>query len=162
MSKYIKQDDIFELVRTGRLVSNSNFKSVCKAVGSLPTIEVSDKADRPFEYFEGFEDGKASVEVSEDCISREYMLETAQAWKNMYPDSDTAREALTMMINEIDTAPSVVPTTEQSPMVGKWMPIVEATEMGEPYIAGIYCSECGETLRCEANFCPNCGAKMKG
>lgn len=45
----------------------------------------------------------------EDCISREYTLEKAQEWKSMYPDSDTAREALTMMMNEIDNAPSVVP-----------------------------------------------------
>lgn len=48
-------------------------------------------------------------EPSEDCISREYMLEKAQEWKNMYPDSDTAREALTMLMNEIDNAPSVAP-----------------------------------------------------
>lgn len=52
------------------------------------------------------------------------------------------------------------PSAERSK--GEWLPIIEATEMGEPYIAGIYCSECGETLRCEANYCPNCGAKMKG
>ena len=45
---------------------------------------------------------------------------------------------------------------------GEWMPILEANEFGEVYQAGIYCSECGETLGCEANFCPNCGAKMKG
>lgn len=40
MSRYIKQDDLFELVRTGVLVSNSNFESVCKYIGSLPTIDI--------------------------------------------------------------------------------------------------------------------------
>lgn len=28
---------------------------------------------------------KVEIEPSEDCISREYMLEKAQEWKNMYP-----------------------------------------------------------------------------
>ena len=45
---------------------------------------------------------------------------------------------------------------------GEWIPIIEGNEFGETYQSGIYCSECGETLGCEANFCPNCGAKMKG
>lgn len=40
MSKYIKQDDVFELVRNGVLISNSNFESVCKHIGSLPTIDI--------------------------------------------------------------------------------------------------------------------------
>lgn len=44
---------------------------------------------------------------------------------------------------------------------GEWMPIIEGNEFGEPYQSGIYCSECGETLGYEANYCPNCGAKMK-
>ena len=44
---------------------------------------------------------------------------------------------------------------------GEWVPIIQVTEKGEPYIAGIYCSECGETLGCEANYCPNCGSKMR-
>lgn len=48
------------------------------------------------------------------------------------------------------------------PKQGEWMPIIEGNEFGETYQSGIYCSECGETLGCEANFCPNCGARMKG
>lgn len=48
------------------------------------------------------------------------------------------------------------------PKRGEWMPIIEGNEFGEPYQSGIYCSECGETLGYEANYCPNCGAKMKG
>lgn len=50
---------------------------------------------------------------------------------------------------------------EQVPKRGKWLPIIEGNEFGEPYQSGIYCSECGETLGCEANFCPNCGARME-
>lgn len=44
MSKYIKLEDAMELARQGNLVSNSNFESVCKALESLPTIEVSEDA----------------------------------------------------------------------------------------------------------------------
>ena len=47
------------------------------------------------------------------------------------------------------------------PKRGEWIPIIEGNEFGEPYQSGIYCSECGETLGYEANYCPNCGAKMK-
>ena len=53
------------------------------------------------------------------------------------------------------------PSIELEPKRGEWMPIIEANEFGEVYQAGIYCSECGETLGCEANFCPNCGADMR-
>lgn len=43
---------------------------------------------------------------------------------------------------------------------GKWMPIIESNENGEPYQSGIYCNNCGYTSVCEDNFCPNCGARM--
>lgn len=45
---------------------------------------------------------------------------------------------------------------------GKWLPIIEANEYGDAYQCGTYCSECGETLQSEPNFCPNCGARMDG
>ena len=51
---------------------------------------------------------------------------------------------------------------EQTSKRGKWLPIIEVNEFGESYQSGIYCSECGETLGCEANYCPNCGADMRG
>ena len=45
---------------------------------------------------------------------------------------------------------------------GEWISIIEVNDFGEPYQAGIYCSECGETFGHEANFCPYCGADMRG
>lgn len=45
---------------------------------------------------------------------------------------------------------------------GEWMPIIEANEFGDAYQCGCYCSECGEELQSEPNFCPNCGADMRG
>ena len=64
---------------------------------------------------------------------------------------------LTTVIRMLNDTPSI----DIEPKRGEWMPIIEANEFGEVYQAGIYCSECGETLGCEANFCPNCGADMR-
>lgn len=64
--------------------------------------------------------------------------------------------------NEIIDIINALPPVEPKRLKGKWMPIIEANELGEAYQAGICCSECGETLSCEANFCPNCGADMRG
>ena len=53
------------------------------------------------------------------------------------------------------------PTVDAVPVVhGKWLPIIEVNEYGEPYQSGVYCSECGETSIYEPNYCPNCGARM--
>jgi len=55
------------------------------------------------------------------------------------------------------------PAADVQPVVhGKWLPIIEANEYGDAYQCGTYCSECGETLQSEPNFCPNCGADMRG
>lgn len=45
---------------------------------------------------------------------------------------------------------------------GRWMPIIEANENGEPYQSGVYCSECGFPNTTEDNFCSECGADMRG
>ena len=44
---------------------------------------------------------------------------------------------------------------------GDWIPILEINENGEPYQAGVYCSECGDAECYEPYFCPNCGADMR-
>lgn len=62
-----------------------------------------------------------------------------------------AIEALTML-------PSVRPERKK----GKWFPIIEANETGEPYQSGVYCSECGSQQVYEPYYCPNCGADMRG
>lgn len=46
---------------------------------------------------------------------------------------------------------------------GKWIPQVEYNfEKHEDDLAGYCCSECDLFYIVEHNFCPNCGAKMKG
>ena len=40
MSKYIKAEDILSLAERGVLISNSNYNKICKAIKSLPTIDI--------------------------------------------------------------------------------------------------------------------------
>ena len=97
----------------------------------------------------------STIEVSEDCISREWVKGICEN-----------------MLGYIEDAPSVVPkrscyrcglredcedSTERKPKEGVWMP---------RFYQGIdkllyECSNC-HTLHVIANYCPNCGAKMKG
>ena len=54
---------------------------------------------------------------------------------------------------EIDTAPSI----DIEPKRGEWV------NTAEPYMSdNIVCSVCGYNSICEYNFCPNCGADMRG
>ena len=89
-----------------------------------------------------------TIEVSEDCISREWVKGICEYMLD--------EEMLGYMLGHIEDAPSVVPTTEQSSKVGKW-------------IADRHCSECewdkkdaDYTSGWQENYCPHCGAKMKG
>lgn len=55
-----------------------------------------------------------------------------------------------------------LPTIEPERKKGKWLPIIEVNENGEPYQAGVYCSECGNGEVYEPNFCSCCGADLRG
>lgn len=44
---------------------------------------------------------------------------------------------------------------------GKWLPLVEADENGEPYQVGFYCSECYNGEVYEPHYCSCCGADMR-
>lgn len=53
------------------------------------------------------------------------------------------------------------PTIEPKRKTGKWLPIIESDEFGEPYQAGVYCSECGFQSCSVDNYCSNCGARLE-
>ena len=51
-----------------------------------------------------------------------------------------------------------VPTIEARPVVrGEWLPIMFYTA-----VVGVKCSECNTTRGAKSNFCPSCGADMRG
>lgn len=87
----------------------------------------------------------------EDAISRKWIL------KELNAESEKDYPSFRRVMEKIEDATPVEPKRPK----GEWMPIIEANELGDTYKAGIYCSECGETLSYEANFCPNCGADMR-
>lgn len=92
--------------------------------------------------------------VSEDCISREWVKGICEFMLD--------EEMLGHMLGYIEEAPSVVPTTEQSSEVGEWIMHINELFPGE------YTQECSIchaeqlTNGNDDNYCPNCGAKMKG
>lgn len=115
MSKYYKDEDV-------DLVCIKNFASgdVLSAIRNLPTIE-----------------------VSEDCISREWIRENMLSFGFLSSD---------MTVTEfIEDAPSVVPSRAEGHYIkgknGEW-----------------YCSNCKriDDKYSVAKFCWHCGAKMKG
>lgn len=115
------------------------------------------------------------IEVSEDCISKEYLKSFEYINKGDFNSVETIREW-------IDNAPSVVPTTEQSSMVGERIDsykagyekaMIEVME-AHPNINKVgkwlrkdgrvwsRCSSCGSGSSFETNYCGNCGAAMEG
>lgn len=52
----------------------------------------------------------------------------------------------------------LTPTIDTEPKKGTW---IDTGGNEEWYAREYRCSECGDTMLGEANFCPNCGAKME-
>jgi len=84
-----------------------------------------------------------------------------------YIERDKAIKAITSAYDEVLGVGDAVeildgiPAVELVPVVrGEWLPIIEGNEFGETYQVGATCSNCGETLQFEPNYCPHCGAKM--
>lgn len=50
-------------------------------------------------------------------------------------------------------------TFSQLPKEGEWIPIIHASIKG---VETVNCSNCGATGHLIFNYCPNCGARMKG
>ena len=129
MDKYYKAEDIFALLDRLHNVSDGG---LYYAIESLPTIE-----------------------VSEDCISRKWLLKYITKGAGALADNTET------LVDVIKHAPSVVPTTEQSSKVGEWIEVDDGR-------VSCKCSICKEEyLLYEEdvfgrNYCPNCGAKMKG
>lgn len=50
----------------------------------------------------------------------------------------------------------------QAPKEGKWIERVKVSKEDRPLLRHYQCNLCNVYLATQANFCPNCGAKMKG
>ncbi len=82
---------------------------------------------------------------SEDCISRQAVINTI-----FYKSDNTCDVVLsTDLMDRIKHLPSVTPQPKKGKWIYKWM-------------KGQFCSECDEQSVWKFNYCPNCGAYMRG
>lgn len=85
-----------------------------------------------------------------EYIDKQAVIDEVDEWYNIYSDSDTAREALSLLKKAIK---KISPEDVRPVVRGKWK------------ITPIYikCLECGECfVLIPQNFCPSCGADMRG
>ena len=100
-----------------------------------------------------------TIEVNEDAISRGNLIsDLAGIWEDGYtPNLPRTMLDFQDMLEDINykirNAPSVIP----KPKEGEWMP---RHHQGVDKLI-CECSNC-HTLHVITNYCPNCGAKMKG
>ena len=78
--------------------------------------------------------------------------------RNCYCGSDGEYEKWNIDTDVLAEARSKVEERKK----GEWMPLIEVNEVGEPYQVGAMCSECGNVESYEPNYCPMCGADMRG
>ncbi len=89
-------------------------------------------------------------EPCSDAISRQWLMR--KAIERFY--TTNYFNHITKMIEE---APSVTP---KEPKIGHWIPLGNYDDWGNE--SSYKCSECGELDTYTDNFCPNCGADMRG
>ena len=97
----------------------------------------------------------AQPEPCEDAVSRQRLLsdlkELTAAW-GKYPVMAEQIKGVETAIGYVETIPSAQPERK----TGKWVE--------KPHVYGVaYCSLCDYELHTnDTNFCPNCGADMRG
>ena len=93
----------------------------------------------------------------DDLISREDAIRWVKTECNPYGNPTLDFESGKKVIKHLEQMPSAQPERK----TGRWIP--HEDEDGEHY--GDKCSECGEWYVMpygKTNFCPNCGANMRG
>ena len=93
-----------------------------------------------------------SSEPCEDCISREAVYQTINFWEMR----NSLHYFIPKELNEFSSMIKDLPSVQPKPKTGNWID-------REVYDADRWkCSECGRTEMYKENFCPNCGADMRG
>ena len=95
--------------------------------------------------------------MNDDLISRAAAIRWVKTECNPYGNPTLDFESGKKVIKHLEQMPSAQPERK----TGRWIP--HEDEDGEHY--GDKCSECGEWYVMpygKTNFCPNCGANMRG
>lgn len=83
------------------------------------------------------------------------MDEVFPNWREL---SCTTRAAIVRLTTKYRAIILSAPTIEARPVVrGEWLPSMFYTA-----VVGAKCSECNTTRGAKSNFCPSCGADMRG
>lgn len=97
-----------------------------------------------------------------EYIDREQAIETFKKVLPITPRSCGKTDIYMRWISVLSEAWNDIPSVDVRENIrGEWIPIIDGNEYGEAIQVGCYCSECGEELQYEPNFCPNCGADMR-
>ena len=100
-----------------------------------------------------------------EYIDKQAVIDEIEEWYDLYPDSDTTREALSLLKKAIK---KISPEDVRPAVRGEWINTdafdkesnvkCSECEMEFDYIDGICYLCAGHRL---PNFCPNCGADMR-
>ena len=126
----------------GRVVWSDNLISVTDAIDALRKVP--------------------SAQLGTDCISRRAAINAlAEDMPSAYtPDGSHPADEGIFMAQEIYAdciqALKDLPSAQPEPKRGKW---IDTGSNEEWYAREYRCSECGDTMLGEANFCPTCGSR---
>lgn len=95
--------------------------------------------------------------IDADALLERLTKKKPKAGKARYTDG--YNDALLVFRSMIHGAPTV----EAAPVkCGTWVKQVKVARAGGPSLYYYQCSLCGVYIAKQANYCPNCGAKMEG
>ena len=154
---------MFEGEDTVYVVRDDVLKALEQQLRDCKTCKHSDKGNCAYteECHECMWGSKYKQQSSEDCISRQAIKEIlSEEWTKYMPMELDIN--LSFVLEKISELPSVTPKLK----IGKW--INQYQIYGDIAIDMKVCSECryefsydAETGISNANYCPNCGARME-
>ena len=110
--------------------------------------------------------------MADEYIRREDAIDYIEGFVTMNKYYHPHSKRTTIPIEEAIARINETPSADVQPVVhGKWIPEIEQMETEysdstevhlETFQTGWKCSECDDYSVFDSNFCPNCGADMRG